>query len=254
MALGKLDRVHGAALDIGGSRVRLYRFFAGQPQKLQEAWLPERLPQEELLSWGQRRVQAITGFVGQHVAGEDALPTACAGLKDATRGSVVKSTFACPLPCLVDTVRELCAVNLGPLYDDDVCAGWGHLASPRGGLGADQPPTILLTAGTGVAEVLFADGQILAKGSYPRFAELGLEEALRASSWRDRELPLKALEQLVRVRASIAPFKRLVLSGRFADSAVFDTWPSALGQEITLEVCALDEAPALGALALRLAE
>jgi hypothetical protein len=241
----------GNALDIGGSRARLYRFEQGQVQSCQEIWLPPRQEGEDPLSWGGRRVVAIAELVAscQPATLGKTLPTACAGRKDAERNSVILSFYGSPLPDLVLQVADRTGIQLGPLLDDDVCAGWGHLASPRGGLRTGSPDTVLLTAGTGVAECLWVGGSFLPKESYPRLADLDLEAALRAEAWRHAELPLEALARVLQERAKWGDFRRLVLSGRFAADLGARSWPEQLGQAEVL-VQPLPEAPALGALAL----
>lgn len=238
----------GSALDIGGTRARLYHVQDGAVLRRSEIWLPEREAGEDDLTWGARRVQAIAGLVAgwNGPALKGAIPTACAGRKDEARTSVVLSFYASPLPDLVPYVKANTGIDLGPLYDDDVCAGWGHLVA--GHLGPDSPATVVLTAGTGVAESLWVGGSFLQKGSYPRLSDLGLEDLLRTQAWRDSALPLEALEQAVEARQALAPFSRLILSGRFAQR---DGWPERLGDgRVGLLVRPLEEAPALGALAL----
>lgn len=239
----------GQALDIGGSRARLYLFADAMAVQRSEIWLPAREEQESELDWGRRRVEAIADFVRQNFEpSQPTLPTSCAGRKDEKRGSVTLSFYGSPLPDLVAAVRKACEVDLGELYDDDVCAGWGHLVSPRGGLSQQAPPTVLLTAGTGLAECLWVGGEFIPKGSYTHAAEYGLEAPLRAAAWKDGELPLEALQRLLAHRREIAPFKRLVLSGRFAEHGL--SWPERLPDGSRLSVCPLEEAPALGALSL----
>lgn len=238
----------GSALDIGGTRARIYAFKKGQVVESSEIRLPARLPQEEDAAWGERRVLAIAEMVS-HWAGplsRGRLPTACAGRKDEARESVILSFYGSPLPGLVRTVRKHTGVDCGPLFDDDVCAGWGHLASPRGGLQADSPNSMLLTAGTGLAECLWVEGDFLLKGTYPRLAELGVEDFLRAEGWRNGDLPLEPLRELLQARSGLAQFERLVLSGRFAG---VEGWPARL-ESVEVVVAPLEEAPALGALTL----
>ena len=235
-------------MDIGGTRARIYAFDDGTVVDRSEMLLPQRRSGETLEGWGVRRVTAIAelvvGWTGPVVGAR--LPTACAGRKDEARSSVVLSFYGSPLPSLVQTIRSQTGLDCGPLFDDDVCAGWGHLASPSGGLEPTSPDTILLTAGTGLAESLWVDGEFLVKGSYPGLAELNLEDSLRADGWRGGDLPLLALEQLLHARASLGRFSRLVLSGRFAG---VDGWSPSLGGAELL-VAPLEEAPALGALVL----
>jgi hypothetical protein len=242
-------KMDGSALDIGGTRARLYTFQKGEVTSRAEIWLPPRNQGESDLQWGQRRVEAITELVAAWSGADRGLrlPTACAGRKDPERGSVVLSFYGSPLPELVTTVESRTGVDLGPLLDDDVCAGWGHLASPRGGVQSSSPDTLVLTAGTGLAESLWVNGTFLDKQSYPRLSELGVEERLRAEAWRERELPLSALQDLVKARAGLGSFQRVVLSGRFAGVS---GWPERLSEGISLQACPLEEAPALGALAL----
>jgi hypothetical protein len=241
--------MRGSALDIGGSRARVYEFDDGVVICQTEIWLPDRLPGESVEDWGSRRVDAIAELVGGWTGSlpDGKLPTACAGRKDHQRESVVESTYASPLPSLVPIVLERTGISLGPLLDDDVCAGWGHLASPQGGLKQHSPDTVLLTAGTGLAESLWVKQRFLVKGSYPRLAELGLEAPLRAEAWRGQELPLAALENLLSARGDLGRFQRVVLSGRFASA---QGWPPVLAGGVDLVVRALEEAPALGALTL----
>lgn len=239
-----------SALDVGGSRARVYEIDHGEVVASCEIWLPQKEAGEPDEDWGQRRVEAIAGLVeswGGEMP-ERRLPTACAGRKDPQRGSVTLSFYASPLPALVSRVKARTGILLGPLYDDDVCAGWGHLASPRGGLSPQSGDTILLTAGTGLAECLWVDGDFLPKGSYPPVAELGLEERLRADGWKDGDLPLEPLTALLQARGQLGRFSRVVLSGRFTQR--YD-WPTELLSGVSLSLCPLDEAPALGALALQ---
>ncbi len=237
--------INGSALDIGGTRARLYYFEGAAVRNRSEISLPPRQGGEEEAAWGSRRVQAIADLVGEW-AGPcpgGRIPTACAGRKDERRESVVLSFYASTLPDLVPLVKARTGRDLGPLLDDDVCAGWGHQAA--GHLDESESGTIVLTAGTGVAESLWRDGAFLPKGSFPRLSDLGLEDALRAEAWRGGELPLEALARLVVARREQGEFSRLLLSGRFAQR---DDWPATL-EGVELQVRALDEAPALGALA-----
>lgn len=240
--------VRGQALDIGGSRARLYLFEEGSVVRVHQIWLPDKEPGEVDLVWGARRVEAICQLITEHFDRSHSLtlPTSCAGRKDEEKRSVVLSFYGSPLPDLVGAVERACGVQIGELLDDDICAGWGHLASPNGGLTSDSPDTVLLTAGTGLAECLWVGGEFLPKASYPRAAELGLEAPLRAQAWRDGPLPLQALQELLERRRTLAPFERLVLSGRFAASEL--DWPEQLADGTPLVVRPLEEAPALGAL------
>ncbi len=248
-----LTCMRGTALDIGGTRARLMRFEDSEVVVQMELWLPQRDGTEPTSRWGHRRVEAIAEWLSgwAFLDQDEQVATACAGRKDSRRGSVVESTYASPLPDLVKTVRERTGREIGPLFDDDVCAGWGHLQSPKGGVAPKSTPTILLTAGTGLAESLWVDGTFLTKGTYPRVNELGLEEALRAEAWRAGQLPLEALREVVKARQVLAPFQRMVLSGRFAAPELHKAWPTELDSGIALEVCPLEEGPALGALVLK---
>lgn len=246
--------MNGVALDIGGSRVRCYRFQDGLVASLKQAWLPDAMPGEDLRLWSKRRVAAIVDFISGLELPSHTIPTACAGRKNAALDSVVESFYGSPLPELGPSVFRACGVRIEPLLDDDVCACWGHLASPNGGLSADSANSIVLTSGTGVAEGLWIDGKLRSKGSYPRLSELGLESGLRASAWRDGPLPVDSLKQLLVARSELALFKRMVLSGRFVELKEGKRWPAKLQVsselEVLLEVVPLEEAPALGALAL----
>lgn len=237
--------VDGSALDLGGTRARLYHVAGGVVLEREEIALPGRREGEGEDAWGRRRVDAIAELVRGWKAPcpGGRIPTACAGRKDAHRESVVLSFYASPLPDLVPLVKARTGLNLGPLYDDDVCAGWGHRVH-----GHIDENTLILTAGTGVAESLWVEGRFLDKGSYPRLSELGLEDQLRAAAWKDGELPLEALEQVVAARCGLARLTQVILSGRFAQRG---GWPERLAQSgLPLRVLPLDEAPALGALAL----
>ena len=248
MLFGEGLAMLASSMDIGGTRARIYAFEEGAVINRSEMRLPERQDGDTPESWGKRRVDAVAELVarwtGPVVNGR--LPTACAGRKDDSKESVVLSFYGSPLPSLVATIRARTGIDCGPLLDDDVCAGWGHLASARGGIEVDSPDTVLLTAGTGLAESLWVRGEFLTKGTYPRLSDLGLEDSLRAEGWRGGELPLAPLEQLIQARASLGDFTRVVLSGRFAG---VNGWPPNLGS-VELVVAPLEEAPALGALAL----
>lgn len=250
MSFSSLE-VTGNALDIGGSRARLYLFEGGLVARQAEIWLPARESEgESYLAWGERRVQAIANFIADQRQHENlsVLPTSCAGRKDEEKRSVTLSFYGSPLPDLVGAVQRECDVQIGPLLDDDVCAGWGHLASPRGGIEQHSPDSLLLTAGTGLAECLWVNCEFLPKDTYPRAVEFGLEAPLRAEAWRGGPLPLKALQELIAKRRTIANFQRIVLSGRFAAPEL--TWPEHLDDGTEIAVHPLEEAPALGALAL----
>jgi hypothetical protein len=239
-----------SALDIGGTRARIYSFDQGLVQTKSEIELPLRQPEEALEAWGARRVLAIAALIGAWTGPlpDSKLPAACAGRKDSKRESVVESYYASPLPDLVPIVFQETGIFLGPLLDDDVCAGWGHLISPHGGLSLDSPDTVLLTAGTGLAECLWVGGRFLVKGTYPRLADLGLEAPLRAEAWRDKAPPLDALKNLWKARSPLGDFRRIVLSGRFATASL--TWPARIADGVELVVSRLEEAPALGAMEL----
>jgi hypothetical protein len=243
------DPGFASALDIGGTRARLYAIEQWQVKQKDEISLPQRLEKESLEDWGQRRVHAIADLISRWSGPLPGglLPTACAGRKDQACESVVLSFYGSPLPDLVGKVREQTGVSLGRLLDDDVCAGWGHLVSPEGGLCQDSPDTILLTAGTGLAECLWVGSEFVEKGTFPRLAELGVEDSLRAEGWRDTGLPVEGLERLLLARSPLGSFQRMVLSGRFAGVS---GWPGRLASGVELIVCPLEEAPALGALAL----
>ena len=201
---------------------------------------------------GKARVDAIIEMI-EKFCGEErpgAIPVACAGGKNEARDEVVKSTFATPLPNLCGVIRERLGIETDPLYDDDVAAGWGHIVSGRSEL-CSSVNTALLTAGTGLAEFLTMDGEVVPKGSYPRAAEFGLEEALRAEGWRHTGCPTEALKTWLEIRRERFDIQRLLLSGRFTHLSedVLDR----LGQELGLPVKTvhLDWAPALGALAMK---
>ena len=137
---------------------------------------------------------------------------------------------------------------IGPLYDDDVAAAWGHLVSPLSPLGEKPVNTILLTAGTGLAEAHWVDGQFVCKKSYPRASEYGLEEKLRGEGWRSNGNPCQALCELVRIRRELYPLDLMILSGRFVhmDRDCLPYLREKLGMDV--QVVELPEAPALGAL------
>lgn len=229
----------GLALDIGGSWARLYRFEKGVVRSV------ERLA---LSGDGASRVKAVATLVGSVPGVGAALPTACAGIKDEKRTEVVTSHFSTPLPQLCAKVLELTGVCLSPLLDDDVCAGWGHLCSPVGGLTQSSPNTLLLTGGTGVAENLWVQGTFLRKGSYPNCFELGLEGSLRAEAWRASGTAVDALRSLLEQRRCY-DIERVVLSGRLAELPQLDSSELSQALGCVTELVSLPEAPALGALA-----
>ena len=164
-------------MDIGGTKARIYEFQAGRRFAQLEIELPpidSRVSEHEN---GKRRVEAISRLV-KYFASERQVPrvaTACAGLKDPDRTSVTLLHFGVPLPNLTQSVAEETGTSIGPLYDDDVAAAWGHLVSPISPLGTEPLNTLILTAGTGLAEAHWIDGRFVDKKSYPSASELGLE-------------------------------------------------------------------------------
>lgn len=240
LAAGKsATGVDGRALDIGGTWARLYRFTDGRVAEVERV---------RLEGDGNHRVAQISELVAG--LGPGGLPTACAGRKNSQRSEVLESNFSEPLVGLCAQVASATGVRLGPLYDDDTCAGWGHLCSPGGGLKASSPNTLVLTAGTGVAENLWVDGRFLEKGTYPSVSQLGLETALRAEAWRAFEVAASGLMELLEARAALATLKRVVLSGRLAELSPIQVRRLGLALRCPVEVSSLPEAPALGALVL----
>lgn len=235
-----MKSVDGFALDIGGSWARWYHF--------QESVVVES-DRERLEGSGSERIEAICRLLLRWEYPECYLPTACAGRKDGKRVEVTASHFAQPLPGLCAEVNEGAGVWLGPLWDDDVCAGWGHLASPRGGLREESPNTLLLTGGTGLAECLWVEGKFLLKGTYPGPAELGLESCLRAEAWRRPRTAEVALRQLLEARQEFN-LERVLLSGKLAEIPELDLARVREQLKIEVERVPLEEAPGLGALYL----
>ena len=242
----------GVCNDIGGIKARIYEFQAGRRFAQLEIELPpidSRVSEHEN---GKRRVEAISRLV-KYFASERQVPrvaTACAGLKDPDRTSVTLLHFGVPLPNLTQSVAEETGTSIGPLYDDDVAAAWGHLVSPISPLGTEPLNTLILTAGTGLAEAHWIDGRFLDKKSYPRASELGLEQRLRAVAWRDNGNPFQAICELVEARRTLYPLDQLILSGRFVhmDRNCLPRLEETL--QLKVHLVDLPEAPALGALHL----
>lgn len=248
----KCRELTGIAVDIGGTRARIYEFFEGAPRRSEQIELSEPLPEEDRLQLGRERVERITAMIQDFCGAESPaeIPVACAGGKNAARDEVTISTFATPLPSLCRVIRERLNIETEPLYDDDVAAGWGHIVSGRSEL-CSTVNTALLTAGTGLAEFLTINGEVVPKGSYPRASEFGLEEALRAEGWRKTGCPTEALKTWLKIRREDFDIQRLLLSGRFTHLS--EEVLERLGRELGLPVKAvhLDWAPALGALAMK---
>jgi len=242
----------GVCMDIGGTRARIYEFQGGRRAAQLEIELPliDRAVSEQ--ENGKRRIEAISRLV-KYFAGGRKVPrvaTACAGLKDPERTSVTLLHFGVPLPDLAQSVERATGATIGPLYDDDVAAAWGHLVSPDSPLKEDSPNTILLTAGTGLAEAHWVDGRFVDKKNYPRASELGLEQFLRADGWKEDGNPSQAIGELVAARRQLYPLRQLILSGRFVhmDRHCLPLLEEALKMKVYL--VELPEAPALGALHL----
>lgn len=239
-------------MDIGGTRARIYEMYEGRRKERLEIDLPiiDRGLSEEQNS--SRRVLAISRLVRYFTSAKkvDRVATACAGRKDAERGSVTLIHYAVPLPGLVETVKSETGTDIGPLFDDDVAAAWGHLVSPKSPLQNESPNTLLLTAGTGLAEAHWVDGDFVDKMEYPRAAEYGLESRLRGEGWRESGNPCGALTELVELRRGLYPFQQLILSGRFIhmDRRCLPELRETLKMDVHL--VELPEAPALGALHL----
>jgi hypothetical protein len=242
----------GVCMDIGGTKARIYEFHEGKRFAQLEIELPSvdaRITVEEN---GKRRVDAISRLV-KYFGSKRNLPrvaTACAGLKDADRTSVTLLHFAVPLPNLTQSVEAATGTCIGPLYDDDVAAAWGHIVSPKSPLGSNELNTLILTAGTGLAEAHWINGEFMDKKSYTRASELGLEQRLRAAAWKDDGNPFEALCELVEARRELYPIEQLILSGRFVhmDRNCLPRLQDALNLKVHL--VDLPEAPALGALQL----
>lgn len=242
----------GFCMDIGGTRARIYEFEEGCRRDHLEIDLPVIDGKLSVEENSRRRVKAISRLVS-YFASDRQVPrvaTACAGLKDPDRTGVTLLHFAVPLPNLTGSVLEETGTCIGPLYDDDVAAAWGHLISPESPLGEDGKNTILLTSGTGLAEAHWVDGQFVDKSSYPRASVYGLEEKLRAEAWRETGDPKEAICALVSLRKELYPLDQLLLSGRFVhmDRSCLE----GLQQDLSMPVYLVDlpEAPALGALKL----
>ncbi len=239
-------------MDIGGTRARIYEFEDGLRLGQLEIELPvvdRKLTTEEN---SVRRVQAIARLVNYFSSERKVsrIATACAGRKDPDRTSVTLVNFAVPLPGLTATVEAETGTSIGPLFDDDVAAAWGHLVSPKSPLGEGGLNTILLTAGTGLAEALWVNGEFVDKSDYERAYDLGLEEKLRGEGWRASGNPCEALCELVNLRRQRYPLDQVVLSGRFVhmDRECLPYLQNRLNLEVHL--VDLPEAPALGALQL----
>lgn len=237
-------------MDIGGTRARIYEFSEGARKGQLEIDLPvidRGLSESENST---RRVKAISRLVRYFSAEREVnrIATACAGRKDPQRKGVTLLHFAVPLPNLTDEVRRETGKDIGPLFDDDVAAAWGHLVSPDSPLGNSKLNTILLTAGTGLAETHWVNGEFVDKTSYTRACDIGFEEKLRADGWRESGNPCQALIDLVTVRRRLYPLQQLILSGRFVhmDRTCLPYLRDKLDMEVHL--AELPEAPALGAL------
>lgn len=239
-------------MDIGGTKARIYEFAGGCRLDQLEIDLPRidsGLSTEEN---GRRRVKAISRLVTYFAADRSVqrVATACAGLKDPERTSVTLLNFAVPLPDLTACVKKETGTEIGPLFDDDVAAAWGHFVSDKSPLGTEPLNTILLTAGTGLAEAHWIDGRFVDKRTYPRASEYGLESKLRAEGWRHDGNPFQALVDLVEKRRELYPLEQMILSGRFIhmDRSCLARLSDSLQMKVSL--VELPEAPALGALHL----
>lgn len=239
-------------MDIGGTRARIYEFLEGTLAGQLEIDLPRIDSSLSVEENSDRRVRAISRLVNYFASDRQVsrIATACAGRKDADRRGVTLLNFAVPLPNLADEVLKETGKSIGPLYDDDVAAAWGHYVSPASPLGSNGLNTILLTAGTGLAEAHFIDGEFIDKNTYPRANDLGYEVLLRAEGWRESGNPCQALIELVELRRKLYPLEQLILSGRFLhmDRTCLPLLKERLGLEVHL--VELPEAPALGALHL----
>lgn len=237
-------------MDIGGTRARIYEFLEGSPGNRLEIDLPAIDSSLSLEENGNRRVRAISRLVGYFSShrGDLRIATACAGRKDPARQEVTLLNFAVPLPNLAQQVWKETGKTIGPLFDDDVAAAWGHFVSQQSPLGSNTLNTILLTSGTGLAEAHWVDGGFVDKATYPRAGEFGLEVKLRADGWRDSGDPTEALVELVEVRRQSYPLDQLVLSGRFVhmNPGCFSQLTDRLRMEV--HIVDLPEAPALGAV------
>ena len=240
-------------MDIGGTRARIYEFEDGFRKSQLEIELPVVDRSLTDVENGQRRVKAISRLVSYFASKKPVkkIATACAGRKDDFRTGVTLLHFAVPLPDLTKTVEEDTGTSIGPLYDDDVAAAWGHLVSPLSPLGVKPLNTLLLTTGTGLAEAHWIDGQFVDKHSYPRASEFGLEEKLRGDGWKDTGNPCEAIMELVKLRSELYPIQQLILAGRFVhmDRGCIPFLRHNLGIEVHL--VDFPEAPALGALQLQ---
>ena len=239
-------------MDIGGTKARIYEFQEGKRFAQLEIDLPTVDSRITELENGKRRIDAISRLV-KYFARKRNVPrvaTACAGLKDPERTSVTLLHFAVPLPNLTQSVEAATGTCIGPLYDDDVAAAWGHIVSSESPLGTNDLNTLILTAGTGLAEAHWIEGAFRDKASYPRASELGLEQRLRAAAWKDDGNPFDAICDIVRARRELYPIEQLILSGRFVhmDRVCLPRLEEAL--KLKVHVVDLPEAPALGALQL----
>ena len=239
-------------MDIGGTRARIYEYKVGQRLDRLEIELPLIDPSLSTAENSNRRIKAISRLVSYFASKRDVprIATACAGKKDTDRTGVTLLNFAVPLPNLTGEVSRETGTEIGPLFDDDVAAAWGHLASSDSPLANDGKNTMLLTSGTGLAEAHFVDGKFLDKKTYPRASEFGLEVKLRAEGWRASGNPSEAICELVEQRREIYSMERLILAGRFVH--MDRDCLSYLERTLSLEVhlVELSEAPALGALQL----
>jgi hypothetical protein len=246
----EVELLSGFGMDIGGTRARIYEFVEGALKSRLEIDLPVIDSTLDECENSGRRVRAITRLVKYFSVDRQVrrIATACAGRKDPDRKGVTLLHFAVPLPNLTDEIRRETGLEVGPLYDDDVAAAWGHLVSSQSPLGQRQLNSLLLTAGTGLAESHWVDGSFVDKASYPRACDLGFEEKLRAEGWRESGNPCQALIDLVELRRSRYPLEQLILSGRFVhmDRECLPYLKDRLSLEVHL--VELSEAPALGAL------
>lgn len=237
-------------MDIGGTRARIYEFLEGNRLDQLEIELPLIDSTLTEVENGARRVKAISRLVSYFGSKREVerVATACAGKKDEKRTGVTLLHFAVPLPDLTTTVQAQTGTDIGPLYDDDVAAAWGHIASSKSPLNTESGNTILLTTGTGLAEAHWVNGEFVDKNTYPRASEYGLEEKLRAEGWRYTGDPNEALCELVALRRELYPFEQMILSGRFVhmNRDCVSTLEERLGMRVHL--VDLPEAPALGAL------
>lgn len=242
----------GYCMDIGGTSARIYEVCDSVCVRTGSVTLPlcNAYSCEEEASVA--RTEAIAELVSDFSIPDSvrSVPTACAGLKNAERTGVVLLYFAVPLPHLAEVIKERTGIWTAPLYDDDVAACWGHVASPRSPLAKGPENALVLTAGTGLAEAHWVEGTLVDKDTYPRARDLGLEERLRADGWRDTGDPTEALKALFEARSRLYRLERVILSGRFVhlSDEIVCRLPEHLG--VPVDLVDLPEAPALGALYL----